>query len=315
MTASPTSKTGMRRALVTTGLLLALAGCGDDGEVTAGDDPPLTTSAPTPADPDQRYTATTTVLESSGHGPQLCLGGVAESYPPQCGGPDIVGWEWDAVEGEESSNGTTWGDYTVVGTWDGERLTLTEPATAPEPVTDDGGGDGGAMDLSTPCPPPDGGWAVVDPATATQEGLDAAIAYAQSQPEHAGVWVDQSINPASDDPMVDTGDPSGAALMNDPTLLILNLRFTGDPQAHEEAVREVWGGSLCLTAAERTQAELEQVQQELQEALDPLTLSIDETRGTMQAQVTVADPALQAELDERYGAGVVELVGALQPVG
>lgn len=309
-----TSKPGMRRALATTALLLALTGCGDDGgEVTAGDDPPATTA---PVEPGQRYTATTTVLESAEHGPQLCLGGVATSYPPQCGGPDIAGWEWDAVEGEESSNGTTWGDYTVTGNWDGERLTLTEPATAPEPITDEtDGGSGGAMDLSTPCPPPSGGWAVVDPATATQDGLDAAIAYAQDQPEHAGVWVDQSINPASDDPTIDTGDPSGAALMNDPTLLILNLRFTGDPEAHEEAVRAVWGGSLCLSAAEHTQAELQQVQQELQESLDPFTLSIDETRGKVVAQVAVADDAVQAELDERYGAGVVELVGALRPVG
>src|SRR5262245_9982995 len=27
----------------------------------------------------------------------LCLGGVLESLPPQCSGPEIVGWDWDAV--------------------------------------------------------------------------------------------------------------------------------------------------------------------------------------------------------------------------
>ncbi len=313
MTTSPTSKPGMRRAVVTAAtLLLVLAGCGDDGgEVTAGDDPPSTSAS---ADPDQRYTVTTTVLESPEHGPQLCLGGVAESYPPQCGGPDIRGWEWDAVEGEESSNGTTWGDYTVVGTWDGGRLTLTEPATAPDPNADPPEPDGG-MELSTPCPPPSGGWAVVDPATATQEGLDAAIAYAQAQPEHAGTWVDQSINPASDDPVIDTGEPSGAALMNDPTLLILNLRFTGDPKSHEEEIRAVWGGSLCLSPAERTLAELAQIEEEVRESLDPLLTSSSESQGVVEVHVVVADDVVQAELDERYGAGVVELTGALRPVG
>lgn len=45
----------------------------------------------------QRYRVTTTVPEDSEHGPQLCLGGVAESDG-----------DWDAIAGEESVRGTTW---------------------------------------------------------------------------------------------------------------------------------------------------------------------------------------------------------------
>ena len=71
----------------------------------------------------ERYRTTATVLENETHGPQLCYS-VADSYPPQCTGPDMVGWEWTAVDGEESVGGVTWIEQvTVTGTWDGERLT------------------------------------------------------------------------------------------------------------------------------------------------------------------------------------------------
>ncbi|MBA2438292.1 MAG: hypothetical protein H0V52_08080, partial [Acidimicrobiia bacterium] len=62
---------------------LAVSACGptDDTPVVAGDQPPSST----------RYRVdAVTVLESPDHGPQLCQG-VDLSYPPQCGGPDVVG--------------------------------------------------------------------------------------------------------------------------------------------------------------------------------------------------------------------------------
>lgn len=68
-----------------------------------------------------------TVLQLEGEAASLCLGAVAESYPPQCSGPEIVGWDWAAVDGEESAGSTTWGTYAVQGTWDGERITVTQP--------------------------------------------------------------------------------------------------------------------------------------------------------------------------------------------
>ena len=54
-----------------------------------------------------RHAGTGTVLQSPEHGPQICLGGVFTSLPPQCGGVPLAGWDWAVAEGEESANGTT----------------------------------------------------------------------------------------------------------------------------------------------------------------------------------------------------------------
>src|SRR5215218_9391648 len=58
------------------------------------------------------------VLENGSHGPQLCLGAIATSLPPQCGGPDIANWDWAKVSGESSVAGTTEGSYIVIGHFD-----------------------------------------------------------------------------------------------------------------------------------------------------------------------------------------------------
>jgi len=275
--------------------LLLAAACGEGGEEVSTQDEPA-------ADPARRYRTTTTVLESPDHGPQLCLGGVADSLPPQCGGPDIVGWDWGAVDDEESVNGTTWGDYSVIGTWDGERFTLTEPPAAAVYK------DPGDLDFSTPCEPPPGGWAVVDAETATFQGQDAALAYANEQRDLAGAWVDQSINPAAGREPIDEG------AMNDPTKLVLNVRFTGDLERHEAAIRDVWGGPLCVSEGRHPLRELRALQGELHEELDALTSGVDEVHGVLEIGVVVVDPQVQESLDERYGPGVVELSGALEPV-
>jgi hypothetical protein len=67
-----------------------------------------------------------TVLQAGDEAPQFCLGGVLDSYPPQCSGPELVGWDWATTEGSETSNDVTWGTYAVWGDWDGERLTVTD---------------------------------------------------------------------------------------------------------------------------------------------------------------------------------------------
>lgn len=283
----------LRLALVA---VLALTACGDeDADVASDDDAPTTTGGGVPDD--TVYETTATVLESPDHGPQLCLGGVAESYPPQCGGPDIVGWDWSTVQAE-SASGTTWGTYSLTGTWDGETFTVTGPVGEPEPYD-----DGGATDFSTPCEEPEGGWTVVDEATADDAGLAAAQEYAQGQPDFGGLWVDQSINPAS-----------GELGMNDPTKLILNVKFTGDLERHEAELRDRFGGPLCVVETDRTEAELRRLQDDLYEELGAHFASVDIVRGVVEFGVVVADPTLQAELDDAHGAGVVELIGSLRPV-
>lgn len=73
-----------------------------------------------------------TVLQKGDGEPRLCLGAVAQSYPPQCTGPAIHGWDWASVEQAETASGVTWGSYAVQGTWDGTALTVT---TAPIPLS------------------------------------------------------------------------------------------------------------------------------------------------------------------------------------
>lgn len=69
-----------------------------------------------------------TILQKDGEDAQFCLGGVMESYPPQCSGPVVVGWEWPEDGMWESASGVTWGTYAVVGEWDGVQFTPTQPA-------------------------------------------------------------------------------------------------------------------------------------------------------------------------------------------
>ena len=135
---------GHRAAAVAAAGVLALTGCAAQGAPLAA--PPTPTASATPASPGSsalpgssappasagELAATTTVLDR-GDQPVLCLGAVGESYPPTCGGPAVEGWDWSAVEGAQTSGGVTWGDFDVVGTWDGRSLTLTRTPVAADP--------------------------------------------------------------------------------------------------------------------------------------------------------------------------------------
>jgi hypothetical protein len=124
------------RRLLGTGLagVLLLSACAGSADPGSGgnqpDDAPAATAPPTPSAPGP-VSAVATVLQDGDGPPELCLGGVAESLPPQCGGPEIAGWDWGTVEAD-AAQGTTWGEYVVEGTWDGETFHLTKAATAPD---------------------------------------------------------------------------------------------------------------------------------------------------------------------------------------
>lgn len=57
---------------------------------------------------------TSTIIDS-GNGPEICIGGVRSSLPPQCSGPIVV----DLVMGDwsERASGISWGQRTVVVSW------------------------------------------------------------------------------------------------------------------------------------------------------------------------------------------------------
>lgn len=273
--------------------LLALTACGGGDTTTAE---PVTYAADS-----------VTVLESPEHGPQLCST-VAESLPPQCGGPDVVGWDWSKVR-HESHGGTTWGQYRVVGTWDGAKLTLTEP---PGPATS---GQKEEPRFGSPCPAPEGGWRPVDPAKATQAALETTQQRLNEADGVGGVWLDQSYLDAI--PGYDESDPDMAQkYANDPTKLVLNVKFTGDLAGREAWIRQTWGGALCVSQARRSEKELREIQESLSGELGPhaVSASVDIVKEQVVAGVLVADEELQRRLDDKYGEGVVRLDGVLKPV-
>ena len=238
-----------------------------------------------------RFTTSVTVLEKQGSGPQLCLSGVLDSLPPQCGGPKVQGWSWDVVT-HETRGDVRWGEYRVVGRFDGTTFTLTEPAAAaqpPSPVPPDP-----VDNFVTPCPTPAGGWKAVDKAKAKDENMTAVDELARKQPGYGYSWID--LKP-----------------------YVFNIMTTGDLAAMTRIARTVWGGALCVTKAPRTDAELRATDDGATALAVASGASLLGSRtqgrsGTVMVDVMRATTQLQQQLDARYGAGVVRLVGALRPI-
>jgi hypothetical protein len=237
------------------------------------------------------YEVSATVLESPEHGPQLCLGVILTSLPPQCDGPDVEGWDWDAIGTEESSAGTTWADVHVVGTYDRATFTLTEPPRPSKPGEDSE--PDGASDFSPACDDP----TVVDPAA----GAAAWEAASQDKgmppmPTLVAAWV-------SSEPFV-------------ANVVVL----PGHGRDVEALVREYYDGPLCVVERDApTAEELRQVQREVNTAGRDSPLGVvlmtttDERHGVIEAQIAVADDAARAYARERWG-DRVRLIGRLQPV-
>jgi len=299
-------------------LLCAACGSGEPGAVGgstgATDAPPSTVPAP---DPEQLYEADGTVLEQGdgmelpAHGPELCLGGVAQSLPPQCGGVPIANWDWNAVEGEQSASGTTWGDYHLVGTYDGESFTVTQVG----PVEDGAFNYGNQRDFTTSCAEPTGGWETLGSGRVSDDDFAAGAAAAAATPGYVALWLDYvgDYTPEEMDQLMQEGKP---------VLQIMNVVVTGDVVAHEQAIGKHWEGPLCITQRDvPTEKELQAIRAEadafIQEelGLEP-TWSMEGDVG-LAAEVGVVidvDGAGQAALDERYGPGMVKLFPGLRPV-
>ena len=267
-------------------LALPLAACSTEDDMRAVDpagsgEPSASTpsgKAPTPVpDGKVRTNGLVTVLDP-GTGPQLCLGAIAESYPPQCGGPAIEGFEWGDVGFEEAS-GVKWGSYALTGTFDGTTFTVTDAIPAAlydamaEPQDDP---------LGAACETP----ATTDTAKATPEDLDATLAAASALPGYATAWL--------------TGNT-------------INVAVTEDEAGAESTLRETWGGPLCVTTVERTDADLNAINQELQAALPTLLTSGSFAPDTLDAEIVFDDGSIQDWADATYGEGLVRISSALTP--
>jgi hypothetical protein len=270
-------------------VLGAATACSTEAEMRAVDrtDPGAAADAPSGEAPrpvpdgDVRTSGLVTVLDD-GDGPEMCLGAVAASSPPQCSGPALAGFDWGDA-GSEEAGGVRWGSYALTGTFDGSTFTvgdaipaaLYDTTAAPEPEP-----------LAAACDEP----TTTDTAKATPEDLDATLAAASALPSYASAWL--------------TGDDT------------VNVAVTDDAEGAEAELRRTWGGKLCVTTVERTDADLNEVNQELQAALgDQLLTSGSTTPDSLDAQVVFDDGSIQEWADATYGDGLVRVGSALVPAG
>lgn len=313
-----------RVAPVAFAAILMLGACGSDGDGTA-EQPPATpaTTAPTspgtslptstptspptttptstipdstiptstssPVAPDnQLYEVISSVIEDA-NGPKLCFV-VLESLPPQCGtGLVLNNWSWDDITVEQSQNDITWVDSIyVTGTYDADAQTFTVD-TAALPTDADRERlllSRPLPDFSVPCDPPTGGW---QPGAAAEWPADAIAAL----DGYAGSWIDESQQ-------------------------VLTVKFTGDPDVAESAVREHYTGPLCVVGAEHSAAELAAIQQQLSELSSIQLLGtstyVDASGEWVEAQTIAPDAERQAAFDAEFGRGIVRLRSILTPV-
>jgi hypothetical protein len=287
------------RGLLLAAIALLLAGCAarDPG----GDAPAQTVGAR-----ERRYQATATVLQSRDHGPELCLGAVLTSFPPQCGGLPIPNWRWDQVEGEQTASGTIWGSYQLVGTYDGASFTVIRADLAP-PASRPSAEERFKDEPRPACPEPEGGWELPDPARRSERYLERVDRVARAAPDFAGLWISYLA-------------PMGNNVAEDPGEFVLNVAFTGDLARHQAELRPRWGGRLCVTRQQRSYRQLLGIQRELQGdvgadlGLRVLGTGIRESANAVTLTVVVLEERAREALDARYGPGAVQATAMLTPV-
>ena len=287
----------MRRLLAV--IVLTLVGC-------AASDPGGQAQGQTADTRQRRYQATAMVLASRHHGPQLCLGAIALSLPPACEGLPIPNWRWDRVQGEQTANGTTWGRYRLVGTYDGATFTVSRAALAP-PERQPSHEEQFKREPRPGCPEPEGGWAVPDPARRSERHLEPVTRAARAQPDFAGLWLSYLA-------------PMGNNVAEDPGEFVLNVAFTGDLARHQAQLRPRWGGRLCVTRQQRSYRRLLGIQRELHGdaggdlGVRVLATGIDETANAVSLTVVVLEERARQALTARYGPGAVQPTAVLTPV-
>jgi hypothetical protein len=132
------------RSLIALSALLLVAACGTD-TADSGTDPGGSNAPPMPTEvpaADGPVVGLGLVLDTGK--PGFCLGPVAESYPPQCEGLAMEGWDWKEHQGDfDNAGGVKFGSFAVTGTFDGTTLTyqsavpgaLYDPMPWPEPTS------------------------------------------------------------------------------------------------------------------------------------------------------------------------------------
>lgn len=247
-----------------------------------------------------------TVIETGDSGVQMCVGAVSASYPPQCGGPSLLDWDWSEWTGSYEQFGEVhWGAFALTGRYDADAFTF-QP-TVIEPWRDDMvvDSDRSSLSLVSPCAAPDGGWRVLDPARTTDETMQRATERARQLDGFAEVWVDRSRVPTAGADA--TPEQQLAETAPSPAPTILNVRVVGDVEVATAQLREVWGGMLCVSEGTRTADELQAIMDDILAATprDILSAAPDGLTGVVRIDVIYDDGTLQEQMDALYGSAVL----------
>ena len=287
------------------GALVVLAtGCGQassgpaqstsDAPARATYDGPVVRPTAVPGAEGPVTTSSSALVTDDGSGPWLCWSAAIDfgGDPHVCDDARVTGWDWDAVGASTTESGVRQGWFTLTGTFDGSTFDVEE-ATQPEPPPDD-------WDFEIPCPTPEGGWQVLDTDAVDQDSLTRATSLAQELDDHA---------------LVAVSTPEGDGGPRDPAATVVSVYVTGDPAVAESAVREVWGGMLCVTQVERTEKEMEEIQQSLLDLPGWSEIGAGTTSNKVEMTVFHDDGRYQQWVDREYGEGVVVVESILKPVG
>jgi hypothetical protein len=136
--------------------------------------------------------------------------------------------------------------------------------------------------------------------------VEAAAARAKTVAGFGELWIDQQLS--------DAELAAAPWLANDPQRVVLNITTTEDIDVMERTLREVWGGSLCVSRAVRSDAELAPIQEAVVGEPGMLGVGREHRTGRVVVDVHRATEERQRELDAQYGEGVVRLKGKLIPI-
>lgn len=262
------------------------------------------------ADDGDEFIAMGQVCQYKSQRPQLWVGADDLMTPTSCDGVHLVGWDWSKVTGEDTHGPVRWGDFVVVGTYDKSKreMTVTRTAVSSRDYKGDRfDGEDVEETSSTPCKKPEGGWRVLNAASTTQESLDETVLLVEARRDYGSVWLDHSPNPVQE-----IKTDADELLVNDPTKLILNVSVAGDPALAELDIRKTWGGALCVSRQEHAYRELQEIADAVSDHPDHLMSGV--SHDSVDLTIVFDDGSLQSRLDERYGAGMVNVISAIRPL-
>lgn len=136
-------------------------------------------------------------------------------------------------------------------------------------------------------------------------------------PDSTGTWMSYITEPDVD--AMEEAIERGESPHLGPYIYVAG--FTGDLEAHEQQLREVWDGPLCVCQQERTTTELRRIQDELSDEAIARELGIQTTLSSdnvwlnqVEQGVVIATPEMEQAVVDRFGEGAVKLFPEFEPI-